>query len=45
MLGTLREEKQNVTVDDSNHKEIFDICHSLVANSTLIERFPGSVIM
>ena len=45
MLGTLREEKQNVTVDDSNHKEIFDIDHSLVANSTLIERFPGSVIM
>ena len=45
MLRTLREEKQNVTVDDSNHKEIFELDHSLAANFTLIKRFPGSVKM
>ena len=43
LIGTLREEKYNVTVDVSIHKEFFN--HSLAANTTLIEGVPGSLIM
>ena len=32
LMGTLREKKQNITVDVSNHKEFFD--HSLATNTT-----------